>query len=314
MPHYRRLEEPDRYYLISNRTHRGEFLFRPDEECNRIVRGCLARQVVRKNVRLVAFVFPSNHFHLVAGFPDRNRAAFMRDFQREVSRRITDYRGCDGEVFPKRYHPRAMLDGERLLDAISYTVNNPVRHGLVTHPEAWPGVESSEQSLAGEPLVGKWLDHNKWHNLKRRKDPPPRSEAMVEYRAEMHVPECLPGTSEKERRQAMREAIEEDRREFCQEAGLDRHRRPDEPSDYTRVDWQTQQPIDEDWCEVRKVCAGSEPARVAGYLEKRREIDVLYRHGAEQWKAGQEATFPIGTYPPGQARPVEQSEPRAPPS
>jgi len=313
MPRYRRLEEPHRFYLISNRTHRGEFLFRPDAECKRIIKGCLAREVVRKNVRLVAFVFPSNHFHLVAGFPDRNRGAFMRDFQREMSRRITDYRGCDGEVFPKPYHARAPLDSESLLEAISYTVNNPVRHGLVSHPDRWPGVECSEQVRGGKPLVGRWLDHNKWHNFKRRQDPPPRSEAMVKYTARMHLPECLPGDSEQARRETMLEAIEEGRKEFCRQAGLDRHRRPDDPRDYTQVDWQTQQTIDEDWCTIRKICAGSEPARVADYLEGRREIERLYRQAAERWKMGEEATFPVGTYPPGQARPVEQLEPRAPP-
>ncbi|MFB6350260.1 MAG: transposase [Bradymonadaceae bacterium] len=90
MGHYGRLEEPNRWYIISNRTHRGEFVFRPDEECRRIIKGCLAREVERKNVRLAAYIFPSNHFHLVAGFPEANRAAFMRDFQGELSRRITD--------------------------------------------------------------------------------------------------------------------------------------------------------------------------------------------------------------------------------
>ena len=308
-----RLEEPDRYYLISNRIHRGEFQFRPDDECKRILKGCLAREVHRKNVRLVAYIFPSNHFHLVAGFPDQNRAAFMREFQKEVSRRITTLRGCDGEMFPKRYDPRVLLDAEVLLDRISYTVNNAVRHGLVTHPEAWPGVGCIEQIREDKPLVGRWLDHNEWHNLKRRQETPPKSEAMIEYEVDLHIPECIPGGDEAERRQTMLDKIEEGRQQFCEEAGLDRHRRPADPDQYTRVDWRTQKSIDEDWCSTRKACAGSDPGKVAGYLEKRRETDKLYRHAAEQWKHGEEATFPVGTYPPGQAQPVEQLEPRAPP-
>lgn len=313
MGHYRRLEERKRFYIISNRIHRGEFLFRPDAECRRIIKGCLAREVERKNVRLAAYIFPSNHFHLVAGFPDANRAAFMRDFQGELSRRITDYRGCDGEVFPKRYHARTLLGAESLLDKLSYTVNNAVRHGLVTHPQAWPGVGSFNQIRDGEPLVGRWLDYNEWHNLKRRQQVPPRSEAMVEYAVDLHVPSSITGDSEAERRETMLEAIEEGRREFCGQTGLDRHRRADDPDKYTRVDWQTQQSIDEDWCDIKKVCASSEPGRVADYLERRRKVDRRYRQAAEQWKAGEEATFPVGTYPPGQARPVEQLEPRAPP-
>ena len=313
MGHYRRFEEPDRYYLISNRTHCGEFLIRPDLECNRIVRGCLAREVVRHNVRLVAFIFPSNHFHLVAGFPDQNRGEFMRDFQGELSRRLTTDRGYDDTMFPRPYDARAILDAEMLLDKISYTVNNVVRHGLVTHPQAWPGVEPTAQVRDGEPLVGHWLDHNEWHNLKRRKDPPPKSEAMITYEADLHVPECLEGETEAERRETMLEAIEEGRQGFCRKAGLDRHKRLDDPQKYTEVDPSTRQTIDEKWCDNRKICAGTDPGKVAGYLEIRQAIDKLYRHAAERWKAGEEATFPPGTYPPGRARPVDKLEPRAPP-
>ncbi|MFB6350444.1 MAG: transposase, partial [Bradymonadaceae bacterium] len=263
----------------------------------------------------VAYVFPSNHFHLFAGFPEANRAAFMRDFQGELSRRITDYRGCDGEVFPKRYDARAILDAETLLDKISYTVNNAVRHELVSHPQAWPGVGSFDKIRDDEPLVGRWLDCNKWHNLKRRQSPASRSEAMVEYTADLHVPTDIRGDSEAERRQTMLETIEEGRQEFCrQQTSLDRHRHPDDPDTYTRVDWRTQQTIDEEWCTIKKVCAGTEPGKVADYLERRRKVDKLYRHATEQWKKGEPATFPVGTYPPGQAQPVEQLAPRAPPN
>ena len=314
MGYHCRLEEPDRYFLISNRIHRGEFQFRPDGECNRILKGCLAREVARKNVRLVCYVFPSNHYHLVAGFPEGNRAAFMRDFQGEVSRRITDYRGSDGELFPKPYHSQAILDAEMLLDRISYTVNNTVRHGLVTHPEAWPGVGSIEQIREDKPLVGKWLDHNEWHNLKRRDAPPPRSEAMVEYAVDLDVPRCIPGEDETERRQTMLEAIEEGRTCFCKKAGTDCHRRPNNPDQYKNVDWRTQQSIDEDWCDTRKACTATKASKIADYLETREEIDKLYRHAAEQWKKGEKATFPVGTYPPGRAQPVDQLEARAPPN
>lgn len=319
MANHRRVEEPDRYYLLSNRVHEGQFLFRPDRECCRILKGCLARYVVRKNVRLVAYGFPSNHFHLVAGFPDRNRAAFMREFESELSYRINKYRGRSDSIFTKTYHPKTIIGSEALLDKISYTVNNPVRHGLVTHPEAWPGPTSITQHREDTPLVGHWLDRNKWYNLRRRKDPPPRREAMIEYRADLHVPECLPGEDAEERRQSIRARIEQDRKKFCKEAGLDRHRRSKNPEYYRGVDWRQTQEIDEDWCNIRKACEADrdddEADRiVAEYLEWRREIDRQYRAAAEAWKNGEEATFPIGTYPPGRAQCVEQLEARAPPA
>ena len=314
MPHHRRHEDPDRYYLISNRTHHGQFLFRPDEECRRICRAALARAAERRNVKLAAYVFPSNHFHLVAAVPDRNRAAFMCDFEGELARRINIHRDRSETVFPRPYHPEALLDAESVLHAISYTVNNTVRHGLVTHPGAWPGVCSTDQVRNGAPLVGHWLDRNRWYNFRRRKETPPRKEAMTEHRVDLVVPTCIAGETEAERRETLLERLEKDRRNYCKDAGLDRHKRSRNPKHYTSVDWRTKQTIDEEWCDIRRACAGEEDGTVARYLKRRRTIDRRYRAAAEAWKRGEKAVFPVGTYPPGRAQCVEQLEARAPPT
>ena len=313
MADFQRYEEPERYYLLTNRTEQGRFLFRPDAECRRIAKGCLAWAAEKCGVRLVAYVFISNHFHIVAAFPDASRGEFMREFQGELSGRIGDHReDYDGTVFNDSYHPLPLLDPETLLERISYTVNNAVRHGLVTHPEAWPGVCSFENLRDGTPLVGHWLDHNRWHNLSRRKEPPPRKAAMVEHVIDLHIPECLPGETEQERRRLMLDKIEEERKRFCFEAGIDRHCRPDSPSEFKTMDWRTKQRL-EDESKPRKACAAKDPSRVADYLEMRRETDADYRAAAEAWKAGEPATFPLGTYPPGCAKLVEELKARAPP-
>jgi len=314
MPHHRRLEEPDRYWLVSNRTHHGTFLLRPDRTCGQIIRGCLARECERKDVQLVAYAFLSNHFHLVARFPKANRAAFMRDFQGELAGRLNRYRDHAETIFPRPYHRQALLDVQTLLDNIAYTAANPTRHGLVADPTHWPGVGSYDCHQDDTPLVGHWLDHNRWHNLKRRQDPPPRQEAMVEYTHRLHVPEKLPGDSRKERRETMLAHIEQTRKRFAREAGLDgRHRRPPR-SEFTQVDWRQRSAIEESWCDTHRVCAGRTAEAVADYLEKRREVDEAYDRAADAWKAGGEATFPVGTYPPGQARCVQKLEARAPPT
>jgi len=314
MSDFQRYEEPDRYFLLTNRVEQGRFLFRPDQECRRIAKGCLAWAADKCNVRLVAYIFISNHFHIVAGFPDCNRGEFMREFQGEFSDRIGDHREeYDGSIFTESYHPTSILDPESLLDEISYTVNNAVRHGLVTDPEAWPGVCSFENLRDGTPLVGQWLDHNRWHNLSRRKDPPPRRAAMVEHVVDLHIPECLPGDSEEERRQGLLERIEKDRKRFCFEAaGLERHFRADNPQTYTESDWRTTRSL-EDEAKPKKACVAKDAGKVADYLEDRRDIDEEYRDAADKWKAGRRATFPVGTYPPGCAQPVEKLQARSPP-
>jgi REP element-mobilizing transposase RayT len=313
MPYHRRVEEPGRYFFLSNRTGHGTFLLRPDDECCRIIRGCLARECRRKGVELVAYAFLSNHFHLVARFPNSNRGAFMRDFQGELSGRLNRYRDHHESVFPTPYHSQTILDEDVLLDKIAYTAANPVRHGLVADPANWPGVGSIASHREDTPLVGRWLDHNRWHNLQRRQETPPRQEAMVEYTCPLHVPETLSGASRTDRRETIVEHIEQTRQRFVREAGLDGRRRRPSASRFKRVDWRRRETIDESWWNVRRVCAGCDADAVAGYLEKRRKIDEKYRRAAEARKQGGDAAFPRGTYQPGHARCVERAGARAPP-
>lgn len=210
--------------------------------------------------------------------------------------------------------PQALIDVETLLAQIGYTAANPVRHGLVADPGDWPGGHSFEHHHDGTPLEGQWLDHNRWHNLQRRQEPPPRREAMVEYPVELHIPDCLPGETREERRKTMLEHIERTRRRFVHEAGLDGRRRRKPASRFMRVEWRRREAIDEGWCDIRRACAGSDADAVAGYLDRRRRIDEAYREAAEAWRSGEEVAFPTGTYPPGQAQCVEEPQARGPPS
>jgi len=102
-----------------------------------------------------------------------------------------------------------------------------VWHELVTRAEAWPGVGSIEQIR----VFGR--EENCREGIlalpQVPPDPPPRSVAMVEYSVDLLVPRSIPGENEAERRQTMLEAIEERRKKFCKRAGLDRHRRPNDP-------------------------------------------------------------------------------------
>ena len=126
---------------------------------------------------------------------------------------------------------------------------------------------------------------------------------MIEHVVDLHIPECLPGDTEQERRRAMMERIEEDRNRFCREAGIDRHLRPDRPSEFTTMDWRRRTSLDDD-AKSKKVCVGKDAGKVADYLDNRRGIEDDYREAADKWKAGKRATFPVGTYPPGCAQPA----------
>ena len=142
-----RFVEADKYYFITNRCVMGLFAMRPDDEARRIIKGCLARAADKHDVELVCFMFMSNHFHLIARFPDRTLSEFMCEFQTQISNRLNDYRGRSGSLFPERFDAKALLDEKAVREKVCYTLNNPVRAGLVRQASNWPGVSSMEEHL-----------------------------------------------------------------------------------------------------------------------------------------------------------------------
>ena len=237
MPHNKRHVDPDRYYFLTNRTQEGTFLFRPDAECNRIIAGVLARCVEQHDVELVCFVFMSNHFHLIARFPDSNMSAFMRDLQSQIADRVNTIRGDrSGTVFPKPFDDQVLIGADVLLDKISYVLNNPVKDGLVCCPRDWPGVTSYGCHSDEKNFVGKWFDANKWHNLKRRKSVHSKEEALREYRVQLHVPTSLPGDTPTARVKKILTRIEEDRVKFRRNRSVKRRQTPG-PEAVKRTSW-----------------------------------------------------------------------------
>lgn len=298
--------DPDKYYMLTNRTEDGTFYFRPDEECTRIIGGLLAKWADHHDVQLVCFVFMSNHFHIIARFPDRNMAEFMRDLQRGLVDRINDIRGDrDGSMFPESYDDEALLDANVLLDKISYVANNPVKAGLVLEAGKWPGITSQDCHTEGGKFSGEWHDSNHWHNLKRQEADHDREEALVEYTVDLHIPECLHGETRAQRRQTIVSAIEADRKRLRRERTIER-REVVGKDEVKKVPWRRTQPLEEPGEEESPLCVATQKEAIESYREQREGIDAHYEAALDQmYDPDKTARFPVGTHKPGLNRPVE---------
>ena len=297
-----RVVESERLYLLTNRCIFGMHLMRPDAEVRRIILGCLARAADKFDVEIVCFCFLSNHFHLIAGFPELNMAEFMEQLQGQIARRINDHWGRSGQFFGQRYDDQALLDDQVVRDKIAYVLNNPLKHGLVTRAGAWPGVSSMEAHRNGTAVEGQWLNGETWGNLCRRKGEYDRQEAMETYSFELHLPEALEGDGEAERRERLLEVVDEDRRrEWAERSGRE-DRAPhvcgaeavyeqhwsDRPDDPPSGPFQR-----------RRLAVAAQPERLRAYLEERAEIQRAYRKAVSLWRDREVGDFPPGTYPPG---------------
>lgn len=134
---------PGRTYLITRRCSDRRFFLRPSRKTNRIVRYELLRAAKEHGVQVHAFLFMSNHVHLVVTDVLRTLPLFMRDFLREVSKAVSASIGrWNGLWEPGTYSAVALLDPQSVIEKIAYCLANPVLSGLVRRARRWPGATS----------------------------------------------------------------------------------------------------------------------------------------------------------------------------
>ena len=72
-----RMFEPEHIYFITNRTLQGRLLMRPSKTINNTVGGIIAKAQEKYAVDIFAFVFTSNHFHIMLRTKEGQISNFM---------------------------------------------------------------------------------------------------------------------------------------------------------------------------------------------------------------------------------------------
>jgi hypothetical protein len=149
---------------VSNRTIQGRFLLRPSPELNEIIIGVLGRAQRRFAVRIFAFQFLSDHYHLLVWAADaRQLAGFMEFFNGNLAREAGRASAWGGKFWSRRYHSAVVsFDEESQLDRLRYILSNGCKEGLVASPLDWPGASSTLALLDGSmTLRGKWFNRTR---------------------------------------------------------------------------------------------------------------------------------------------------------
>ena len=112
-----RMFQEEGYYFVTSRCYQGRLLLRPSVEMNEVVGGVLARAVQQSagSVRMHAFTFASNHFHLLVWARGAALASFMQYLRANLSRkvgRLVDWSGG----FWERLVSLTQQNGLRLLE------------------------------------------------------------------------------------------------------------------------------------------------------------------------------------------------------
>jgi len=146
--------EHGRLYFVTNRTIQGRLFLTPSPRINDLVGGVLATAVSRYHVRLCAFVFASNHFHLIASADDALALSrFVGYLEGNIAREVGREIGWRGPFWERRFSAEPILDDDALLGRLRYILAHGVKEGLVDAAEEWPGLTAIPELVHGARRV-----------------------------------------------------------------------------------------------------------------------------------------------------------------
>ena len=139
---------PGTTYLITRRTLRRHFLFRPDPDIRRLFLYALCVNAKRFHIDVHAVVLMSTHEHLIVTDPEGNLPLFLRSFHRQVALGTKVLRKWEGPVWDQQKTSEVrLLTPRAIFENLAYVMANPVKAGLVRYAKDWPGVNVRPQDL-----------------------------------------------------------------------------------------------------------------------------------------------------------------------
>lgn len=176
---------PERGTLVevTCRTIQGRFLLEPDSRLNPLILGVLGRAQRRYGMRICAFAFLANHFHLLLDVDDAwQLSRFMGYVNSNLAReagRLAKW--CD-RFWARRYQAVLVTEEEEAQVArLVYVLSQGTKEGLVRTPLDWPGVHCAAALAQGKDIEGVWIDRTGAYKARQRSQPPePEQFRLVE--------------------------------------------------------------------------------------------------------------------------------------
>jgi len=283
---------------VTCRTVQGRLLLRPTPLLRDLTLGVLARAVRLYPVEVHAFVFLSNHYHLLLSVPSAQRlASFMNYLNSNLAREAGRLIRWREKFWGRRYQAILVSNEDRAqIDRLRYLLAHGVKEGLVGSPIDWPGAHCVRALLDGEVVAGRWIDRTLERLALRKRLPrDPDAFAMVEKLRLSPLP-CWKFLSKTERLRELRALVEEVERE-----GESREARTGQAP--LGRDFVLRQDPRLEPSRVKKSCApivhaASRAARVA-FRDAYRHFVGAYRRAAERLRTGAlDVYFPEGAFPP----------------
>lgn len=143
------IEKKDTVWLITIRTIQERLWFINNKELEVYILAFLAKYQKKYEVELFSFCVMGNHYHLLAKFPQCNRAAFLRSFNsifaKLVASHTKEFEG--GKLWARRARVQCVPLKKDILRMFLYCALNPTTSGLVSNPFQYKGYNSFLDSI-----------------------------------------------------------------------------------------------------------------------------------------------------------------------
>jgi len=160
-----RIEFPGAVYHVTSRGNGRQEIFLDDQD-NSAFLSLLGKTVEHFHWTCHAFCLMVNHYHLMIETPEANLSKGMHHLNANFCQAFNKRHNTVGHLFQGRFKSIVVDRESYLLELARYVVLNPVRAGMVDHPEEWPwssfratvGLRSSRSADAAcEWLSTSWL-------------------------------------------------------------------------------------------------------------------------------------------------------------
>lgn len=273
-------------------------LLRPSSDLTEITLGILGRAQRYFPVRVHAFIFLSNHYHLLVSPSDAQQLSHFMGFvnsnlAREAGR-LHDWRE---KFWGRRYQAIVVSDeAAAQVGRLRYLLSQGSKEGLVAKPSEWPGCTSLPGLLGDMELEGTWFDRSAEYEARRRSRKDVSHGFATRETVFLAPLPCWAQLSRNVQRreiEAMLAAIEADAARECEESGRD-------PLGVAAIQAQPPhlRPMRAKNSVAPLIHAASRRVRLR-FQRAYREFVGAFRLAAARIRSGDlSATFPSGAFPP----------------
>ncbi len=280
---------------VTCRTIQRRFLLRPSIQLNEIIVGTLARAQERYGMKVCAFVYLSNHCHLLLRPADAKQLAdFMRYVNSKIAREVGRLHDWKEKVWGRRYTDIVVShEPEAQIARLRYLLEQGCKERLVASPTQWPGATSTKALMHGSGLEGIWIDRTEQFKAFERRAPNSDALFTSRHRLKLTPIPCWDNTDDARWQAIVRRMVREIESDAAAHDVLGRSAiLSQRPRDHPRTE-----PMRSPAPRFHAINPGVRRAPEWTY----HLVRVAYRQASQDVRLGRLAEFPAGCFPPPNA-------------